>query len=66
MSNPTVTEAPVLNIWDEQKEKLRTDFPALTDEDLQYEEGKRDEMLNRIQVKLGKTKEEMDVIIAAL
>jgi len=66
MSNPTVAEAPVLNTWDAQKVKLMADFPALTEEDLQYEEGKRDEMLNKVQVKLGKTKEEMDVIIAAL
>lgn len=66
MLNPTDVQAPVLENWNEQKDKLKVQFPTLTDEDLQYEEGKRDEMLTRIQVKLGKTNEEMDLIISAL
>jgi uncharacterized protein YjbJ (UPF0337 family) len=33
---------------------------------LQYENGKKDEMLARIQTKLGKTKEELATLIAAL
>jgi hypothetical protein len=33
---------------------------------LQYENGKKDEMLTKIHVKLGKTKEELASIIAAL
>jgi uncharacterized protein YjbJ (UPF0337 family) len=38
----------------------------LTDNDLLFLEGKKDEMLGRLQVKLGKTKAELTAIIAAL
>ncbi|ESU25611.1 hypothetical protein FSS13T_18480 [Flavobacterium saliperosum S13] len=52
--------------WNEQKGKLKAKFSTLTDADLQYEEGKKDEMLRKVQTKLGKTKEELTAIIAAL
>lgn len=52
--------------WNEQKGKLKKQFATLTDNDLLFEEGKKDEMLGKIQVKLGKTKEELHAIIAAL
>jgi uncharacterized protein YjbJ (UPF0337 family) len=32
---------------------------SLTDDDLQYEEGKDDELYGRLQTKLGKTKDEV-------
>ena len=38
----------------------------LTDNDLMFAEGKKDEMLGRLQVKLGKTKEQLHEIIEAL
>ena len=66
MLNPTDVKAPVLENWNKQKDKLKVQFPTLTDEDLQYDEDKRDEMLTRVRVKLGKTNEEMDLIISAL
>lgn len=49
-----------------KKAKLKAKFTILTDADLNYEDGKKDEMLNKVQVKLGKTKEELAKIIAAL
>jgi uncharacterized protein YjbJ (UPF0337 family) len=52
--------------WNEQKGKLKQRFAALTDDDLMFAEGKKDEMLGRLQIKLGKTKEELYKIIAAL
>jgi uncharacterized protein YjbJ (UPF0337 family) len=52
--------------WNEQKGKLKQAFGVLTDNDLMYEEGKRDEMLGKIQIKLGKTKEELNSIISSL
>jgi uncharacterized protein YjbJ (UPF0337 family) len=52
--------------WNEQKGKLKQKFATLTDNDLMFEEGKKDEMLGRLQVKLGKTKEELHKLIAAL
>jgi uncharacterized protein YjbJ (UPF0337 family) len=52
--------------WNEQKGKLKQQFAVLTDNDLMFAEGKKDEMLGRIQIKLGKTKDELRSIIAAL
>jgi uncharacterized protein YjbJ (UPF0337 family) len=52
--------------WNEQKGKLKQKFAVLTDDDLMFESGKKDEMLGKIQVKLGKTKEELHEIIAGL
>jgi uncharacterized protein YjbJ (UPF0337 family) len=52
--------------WNEQKGKLKQQFATLTDNDLMFEEGKKDEMLGKVQIKLGKTKEEMQKIIASL
>lgn len=52
--------------WNEQKGKLKQKFANLTDNDLLFEEGKKDEMLGRLQIKLGKTKEEIHKIIEAL
>jgi len=52
--------------WNEQKGKLKQKFAMLTDNDLMFLEGKKDEMLGRLQIKLGKTKEQLHEIIAAL
>jgi uncharacterized protein YjbJ (UPF0337 family) len=52
--------------WNEQKGKLKQKFAMLTDDDLMFEEGKEDEMMGKIQIKLGKTKEEIQKIIADL
>jgi uncharacterized protein YjbJ (UPF0337 family) len=56
----------LLGNWNEQKGKLKTRFASLTDDDLLFAEGKREEMMGRLQKKLGKTKEEMHSIIDAL
>ncbi len=52
--------------WNEQKGKLKQKFAVLTDNDLMFEEGKKDEMLGKLQVKLGKSKEELKKIMEAL
>lgn len=52
--------------WKEQKGKLKQKFATLTDNDLMFEEGKKEEMMGRLQVKLGKTKEELHKIITSL
>jgi len=49
--------------WNEQKGKLKQQFAILTDNDLMFEEGKKDEMFGKLQIKLGKTKEELQKII---
>lgn len=52
--------------WNEQKGKLKQKFATLTDNDLMFKEGKKDEMFGKLQIKLGKTKEELAAIIKAL
>lgn len=52
--------------WNEQKGKLKMKFASLTDDDLMYAEGKKEEMLGKLQIKLGKTKEELNKIMAEL
>jgi uncharacterized protein YjbJ (UPF0337 family) len=52
--------------WNETKGKLKQKFAILTDSDVLFLEGKNDEMLGRLQIKLGKTKEEIKKIIANL
>lgn len=52
--------------WNEHKGKLKQKFAILTDNDLLFEEGKEDEMLGKLQIKLGKTKEELHNIIESL
>lgn len=52
--------------WEEQKGKLKQKFAALTDNDLLFVKGKKEEMLGRLQIKLGKTKEELFKIIGKL
>lgn len=49
--------------WEIQKAKLKQRFADLTDNDLMFLEGKKDEMLGKLQVKLGKTKEELRKIL---
>lgn len=56
----------VKGTWNELKGKLKQRFAVLTDNDLMYEEGQRDEMLGNIEKKLGKSKEELQKIIKGL
>jgi len=52
--------------WNEQKGKLKQKFAILTDNDLVFAVGKKDEMLGRLQIKLGKTQKQLHAIIAGL
>ena len=52
--------------WNETKGKLKQKFAMLTDNDVLLLEGKGDELLGRLQIKLGKTKEEIIKLIAEL
>jgi uncharacterized protein YjbJ (UPF0337 family) len=52
--------------WKEQKAKLKQKFAILTDNDLLFTEGRKEEMYAKLQIKLGKTKEELQRIIDAL
>lgn len=52
--------------WQLKKGRLKQLFADLSDKDLLYIDGRKDEMLGRLQVKLGKTKEELHRIISNL
>jgi uncharacterized protein YjbJ (UPF0337 family) len=60
--NPTEAQGK----WNELKGKLKQRFGMVTDNDLAYEEGQKEEMLGKLQVKLGKTKEEMQKLVETL
>lgn len=49
--------------WNEKKGKLKQKYAELTDNDLQYAEGKEDELIGRVQQRLGTSKEEARNII---
>jgi uncharacterized protein YjbJ (UPF0337 family) len=44
--------------WNELKGKVKKASANFTDDDLRYEEGKDDELIGRIQQKLGKSRDE--------
>lgn len=50
--------------WNEKKGKLKQEYGNLTDDDLTFSEGKEDELLGRLQRKLGKSKDEVRRIIS--
>lgn len=52
--------------WNQIKGQLKQEYGNLTDDDLAYADGKEDEMLGRLQKKLGKTKSEVKNIIDKL
>jgi len=66
MKNIPDFELPRIGNWSELKSKIKAKFPALNYSDLQYEESRNEEMLNKIQIKLGITKEELQKIITTL
>ena len=45
--------------WNEIKGKLKQKYGQLTDQDLLFAEGKEDELLGRLQKRLGKTKDDL-------
>jgi uncharacterized protein YjbJ (UPF0337 family) len=52
--------------WNELKGRLKQKYGNLTDDDLMFTEGKEDEMLGRLQKKLGKSEDEVRRLIADL
>ena len=52
--------------WYETKQKLKKKFARITDNDLLYVEGRQEDVVKKLQIKLGKSKEEILEIIATL
>lgn len=49
--------------WSDKKEKLKEQYPSLTDEDLTHERGGVNQLLDNIQQKIGKSRDEVKKII---
>ncbi|RPJ70960.1 MAG: CsbD family protein [Alphaproteobacteria bacterium] len=60
------TKSELKGNWNEQKGKLKQRFAMLTDDDLLFLDGKKDEMIGRLQIKLGVSKEKLYKIIGEL
>jgi uncharacterized protein YjbJ (UPF0337 family) len=52
--------------WWEVKEKLKENNIDLTDEDLEYEPGKENQLLQRLQKKMNKSPEEIKAYIESI
>jgi uncharacterized protein YjbJ (UPF0337 family) len=45
--------------WNEIKGKLKQKYGQLTDDDLAFADGKEDELLGRLQKRVGRTKDQL-------
>ncbi len=52
--------------WREQKVMLKRRFSNLLDIDFEYQEGEREPMMERLSLKLEKTRDELDLLFAEL
>ncbi len=64
--NDLMNTAERIANWTDCKEKLKLKFGSLTDNDLLLEDDKKEAMIAKLQLKLGKTKEELLQIISKL
>jgi hypothetical protein len=55
-----------IGYWNKKKEKLKNKYPAITEADLIYPEGKENVMMEILGYKLGKSKHELISIIVDL
>ena len=55
-----MTTLEIKGDWNITKGKLKQKWASLTDSDLQYAEGKQDELLGRIQKRTGETREAVE------
>jgi uncharacterized protein YjbJ (UPF0337 family) len=51
--------------WDQIKGDLKKQFAKLTDDDLKYVEGEEEELLGRLEKKLGVKREELEKVMKA-
>lgn len=56
----------ILRSWREQKIMLKRRFAILTDEDFNFETGEKETMLNKLGIKLNKSRPELDSLFAEL
>ena len=61
-----MTDLEAKGNWQKTKGRLKQKFAALTNNDTLLWEGEKEEVMGRLQIKLGKTKEELLKIFAGL
>ncbi len=61
-----MTSLTIQGSWNEVAGKLKQKYANLTDDDLLFKEGKEEELLGRLQSKLGQTKEKIREIISKI
>ena len=54
-----MTKLDIKGNWNEIKGKLKQKYAQLTDDDLTFTEGKEDELMGRLQQRLGRKKEDI-------
>jgi len=61
----TASANPKIENWYIQKAKLKKRYPILTDNDLSYDEAKNGTIWEKLKIKFGLNKEELQKIISA-
>ena len=61
-----MTKLFIKGTWNVVQGKLKQRYAELTDDDLTFVEGKEEELLGRLQKRLGRSKEELRIEIEAL
>ncbi len=56
----------IVGYWNGKKEKIKLKFPGISDQDLNFYEGKEKEMIEKLEYKLGIPKLDLAIIIEAL
>lgn len=59
-------ETMIVGYWNSKKEKIKQRFPGISDQDLNFYEGKEKEMMEMLEYKLEIPKLELAKIIEAL
>jgi len=59
----SATSLKIRGNWNIIKGKLKQKYAKLTDDDLQYVEGKEDELIGRIQKRTGLGKDEVIIVV---
>lgn len=56
----------IVRSWREQKAMLKMRFPVLSDKDFEFEKDRKEDMLTKLELKLNKTREELESLFAEL
>ncbi|HLR76934.1 MAG TPA: hypothetical protein VK106_04690 [Balneolaceae bacterium] len=52
-------ELDEIDNWNEKSAKLKERYTGLTDEDLEYNEGEEEDLINRLHISTGKKRDEL-------